>query len=409
MLFSKPSKAIGIDIGTHSVKAIQMSKAGGRMRVDQAGYARIDPNKMNIDPLLAQAEALAEAIRNMPLPQSLVVGALPGQTVVIRYPRFAEMPLAELAVAVEKEAGQSIPYELSDVFLDWTVLDRVIEAGETKLKVLLVAAKHEVIDTRVQVAQTADVKFGILSVDSLALADAAECCDFLRVGETVALVNLGASTTSIHFIKDGMSNFIRDVNWGARELIQAIAKATRCDYVEAERQLLEFSADKNHPSEEAPLPSPENAYVAEAEPPPESAPVGGSMLDPFDDELDAMAEVPQKPPSPAAAPAAATGLADILATPLGRLVTEIRRSFDYYEHQLYEKPVDRLILSGGAAHLGLLRDTLREDLGMDQLELADPARSRLHFSNEREVARMQENSAPFMVALGLAARGMADL
>ena len=59
---------------------------------------------------------------------------------------------------------------------------------------------------------------------SLALADAAEGCDFLRIGETVAMVNIGLSSASIHFIKDGVSNFIRDVSWGSRELIQAIAK-----------------------------------------------------------------------------------------------------------------------------------------------------------------------------------------
>lgn len=63
---------------------------------------------------------------------------------------------------------------------------------------------------------------------------------------------------------------------------------------------------------------------------------------------------------------------DILAPPLVRLVSEIRRSFDYYEQQLYEHPVERLVVSGGVAHLTLLRETLQEELGVP-VELANPA------------------------------------
>lgn len=72
------------------------------------------------------------------------------------------------------------------------------------------------IESRVQIASEAEINYAVLGVDSLALADAAEGCDFLRVGESVALINLGASNTSIHFIKDGKSNFIRDVNWARK-------------------------------------------------------------------------------------------------------------------------------------------------------------------------------------------------
>src|SRR5262249_31647549 len=105
-----------------------MSRSHGALRVDNAGYAIIDRNQLNTDPINAQANALREAMRSVSTAQSLVVGALPGQTVVIRYPRFAEMPDSQLANAIEKEASQNIPYERSEVFLDWTPLDKVNEA-----------------------------------------------------------------------------------------------------------------------------------------------------------------------------------------------------------------------------------------------------------------------------------------
>lgn len=398
MLFTKPSKVIGLDIGTHSVKAVQMSKTGGRLRVDQAGYGVVDRNQLNVDPTSAQADAVREALRRMSPAQSMVVGALPGQNVVIRYPMLPDMPEGQLAEAIQSEAGQNIPYELSEVFLDWSLLDKTTnEKNETVLRVILVAAKHEVIDSRVQIADLAEVRYSVLGVDSLALADAAESCDFLRVGESVALVNMGASSTSIHFIKDGLSNFIRDVSWGARELIQAIAKGRHCEFMEAERLLLH--GEGSAPPEET---------VVDMPPAEEKGGLGSSLLDPLEDEFGDVSgpPAPSRPPQGAGAE---KDLHDLLSTPLSRLVTEIRRSFDFYEQQLYERPVDRLILSGGVAQLPSLPDTLAAELGVDQVEVANPVASALLWGDARSVEPLRDRPAQFMVAIGLAARGAGEL
>ncbi|NUM52179.1 MAG: type IV pilus assembly protein PilM [Candidatus Hydrogenedentes bacterium] len=409
MLFTKPTKAVGVDIGSHSVKTVQLSKGHGGYRVDNVGYAVIDRAQLNTDPVIAQASALREAMRSMPAAQSVIVGALPGQTVVIRYPRLPEASDAQMSEAIEKEAGQNIPYERSEVFLDWTPLESVSEAGKNLVKVLLVAARYEVIESRVQIASEAEMSYSVLGVDSLALADAAEGCDFLRVGESVALINLGASNTSIHFVKDGKSNFIRDVNWGAKELIQAVAKAKRVELPEAERMLLEYAQQRSAAAAEPP-PLPPELPGAPAEPAMGAA--SSNLLDPLDDELGALDSLgpvaPAPKPAVQAAPQSEKSMEDILAPPLVRLVSEIRRSFDYYEQQLYEHAVERLIVSGGVAHLGLLRDTLHEELGV-AVELADPTHSALTLGPDHTVSRMLEHPAQFMVAVGLAARGMADL
>ncbi|MCL4691592.1 MAG: type IV pilus assembly protein PilM [Candidatus Hydrogenedentes bacterium] len=412
MLFSKPTKAVGLDIGSHSVKAVQMSKHGGRLRVDNVGFAFVDRTQFNMDPVVAQASALREAVRTVPLAGTYVVGALPGQTVVIRYPRLPEMDDAQLANSIEREAGQNIPYERSEVFLDWTPLDRVTEGTKTMLKVLLVAARYEVVETRVQIAHEAEISYSALGVDSLALADAAEGCDFLRVGETVALINIGQTTTSIHFVKDGISNFIRDISWGSRELIQAIAKARRVEISDAEKLLFQSASEEPTAVEPPPLPEMDDD-IPESPPPEESKlggldELGGGLLDPLEEELSGLDSAHSPSSAPAAQAVEDKDVGEVLATPLARLVSEIRRSFDYYEQQLYEHPVDRLIVSGGVAHLPLLRETVADELGVS-VELADPTRSALVLGPEHNVARMLEQPAQFMVAVGLAARGMADL
>ena len=76
MRFTKPKKIIGLDIGTHSVKAIQMSKTAGKLHIDDVGYALVDRNQVSLDPTAAQANAVRAAISTMPVNQCMIAGAL---------------------------------------------------------------------------------------------------------------------------------------------------------------------------------------------------------------------------------------------------------------------------------------------------------------------------------------------
>lgn len=403
MMFSRPSYAIGLDIGTTSVKAVQASVRSGRLCLERVGYAEVNPEVMNEDPTTAQANAVSEALERMPVSQSVVVGALPGQAVVIRYKMFPEYEGAALEQAVQAEAAQNIPYEMTDVMLDWSMLDHVAEGDKSKMKVLMVAALYDNITNRVLVADAADIQYSALSVDSLALADAAEGCDFLRVGESVALINLGAANTSIHFIKDGISNFIRDVSWGARDCVQAIAKGRRCDLKQAQRELLAAGSEMA-PIDEPPALPFEDAPPAGNSGTPSLDPMGGNPLDP-------LGGISGNEISGASALSATTEdktVKQMVGPPLQKLVGEIRRSFDYYEQQLYEQPVDRIVISGGIAEFPLIAETLTDELGLS-VEVANPMDSALLLRRGSDAGMMSEQPAQFMVAVGLAARGASQL
>jgi Tfp pilus assembly PilM family ATPase len=217
----------------------------------------------------------------------------------------------------------------------------------------------------------------------------------------VALINLGATFTSIHFMKDSISNFIRDVNWGGRELVQAITKARRCEYAEAEKLLLKAGTEgpvlDERLSEEKPIQEESQG------------PAAGSPLDPFAEELGRLDQREPLSEEPDAEAESGRDVTDSLAPPLARLVTEVRRSFDYYEQQLYERPVDRVILSGGAAQVPAVRDAFVSDLGIESVEVADPTTSALLMGASHAVAEMTSHPAQFMVAVGLASRGAAEL
>jgi type IV pilus assembly protein PilM len=396
--FTKPKKVIGLDIGSQSVKAVQASRSGRGMSIEQTGVATIDRNSLNSDPVAATARAIRDAIGDFAISQSMIVGALPGQSVVIRYPRLRDVSYEDLAEAVEQEASQNIPYDLSEVLLDWSLLEEEGEGENAQQKILLVASKHDVIDQRIQFADIAEIEYSILSVDSLALADAAEECKLFNPNETVVLINIGASAVSIHFTKDGQSNFIRDVNWGAKELIQAIAKANRLEYEDAEEQLMEQGDELSDTI------GGDDVVDVQAVDAPDV------VVEVDDDDIGLETASPQAAASSAmsAAPQEVT-LADILSAPIARLVTEVRRSFDYYEHQLYEHPVERIILSGGIAHIPLIRDALMEELGIDEVTVADPSAGAISLSRKVNMSRGNVHPAQYMVAVGLAARGLSEL
>ncbi|MFC1734694.1 type IV pilus assembly protein PilM [Candidatus Hydrogenedentota bacterium] len=365
---AKFKKAISVDVGTFAVKALQISKSGDSFQIEKSSLAQINQDDYAQDPELAQTSATAAALEGFATKNTFMIGALPGQSVVIRYPRLPQMPEDELQAAIETEAGQSIPYDLEEVTLDSLVLDTVAEGGENLQRVLLVAAKNEVIESRMRIFDDSGIEPYVFSVDSLAVADAAEFERQFEGVHSVALVNLGANTTNIHFCKDGISNFIRDISWGGQELTTAIQRALRVVYEEAEQMKKDFAEADIAPPDEAPAASPA------------LEPDGG---------------------------AGAATLEEAVQPIIARLVGEVRRSFEYYEQQLYESPVEKVILTGGVAAFPLVAHSFIQSLGIDNVVVASPATG---FTLSGEAAAVfNENPAQFAVAVGLAVRGTQEL
>ncbi len=404
--FRKPRKVIGVDIGTHAVKSVLMTRISGRLKIEQAAMCPIDRNLLNLDPVKAQEEAVRRTLERMPVQQSLIVGALAGQTVVVRYPRLTDVSKERLQGAVAKEATNSIPYDLKDVFLDWVVLEEYSEEGRHITRVLLVAARKEVVDVRLQVMRAAGLECGVLGVDSLALADAAEACDFFQKGETVALINIGLNSSSIQFVKNGVSNFIRDVNWGARELIQSVAKGMRSNYEQALSTIENYAIDHVSVPEAQEAGGAESSFAYMETPFLEDIPQAEAYMGGHDDEQGYMESELSYMDSGYGKSAT---LSDLVASPLNRLGVELRRSFDYYEHQLYEQPVDRILISGGPVAFAPLVESLQEVLNFSDIEIVNPAASALLVSEEASLSAFHAHPAQFAVAVGLAARGMAEL
>ncbi len=396
--FTRPKKVIGIDLGAHSVKALQVSKQGRKIYIEEAGYAPIDNELAVADPIKASTDALLTALAGFAIKQSLVVTALPGNTAVVRYPKITLKTNESLANAVEREAGQYIPFDLNEVYLSWDVIAQ--EANEPKVQVLLVAAKNEAINNKLRIFQSCDIQCSIFDIDSIAIFNALERCGLLKTEESTAIFDIGYSSSSIHFVRDMKSIFIRDLMWGSKDILDAIVKEKRCDYSQAEKELISSSKEieTGHP-EAVEIVEPEPEEVVEAIEAEETV----SPLEPLDEEL------AFDQPTPETVTFAPKSMREIMASPMNRMVSEVRRSFDFFEHQLYEKPVERIILCGGASSYPLIGETLVNELNVETVEVADLITSEVLLSHSKSLEIFKENTAKFTTAFGLSVRGLAEI
>jgi len=395
-MFAKPKIAIGLDIGSHSVKAVQLSKFGESPKVEKALLLNLGADGSEEERMEATIGAMRTIAATFDAKKALIAAALPGEDTFIRYLRFPQMPPDELRNSIELEADQNLPYDLSELMMDSIVLEEITERSETIIKVLLVAAKTDVIRQTLNYFQTVGLSPNMLGVTTLAIADSFEANHGFKADESVALINIGASSTNIHFCRDGISNFTRDISRAGRDLTAAIQKLLKVDYAEAEAMKIGYGASNIESGASGAVDMPEHNPL-DSEPPVE-----------VDLEEDGGYEDATTEPMAREKADDASRIVNATRPALSRLIGEIRRSIDYYEKQLYEKSVDKLVLSGGSALFPGLDQSLADATGVS-VEIVDPVQAFMIDESSPEVAPLMENRAQFNVAVGLAARGVEAL
>ncbi|MFH1778472.1 MAG: type IV pilus assembly protein PilM [Candidatus Omnitrophota bacterium] len=209
---SKTKNRVGLDIGTSSVKVLALSaQKSGCYQLD---YFSIQPfeGERSRDKIV---QAIKQAMGTSNIKK--VVISVAGQSVVVRQVLFPKMSEDELKSAIRYEAEKHIPFNIDEVYLDAQIVDE--KTGDNKIKVLIVAAKKELIDERLTYLTEAGLEVEAIDCDSIAITNA---FIFNNAGlgkeKTLALINIGASMTNVCILKDEMLNFVRDTPIGAENL-----------------------------------------------------------------------------------------------------------------------------------------------------------------------------------------------
>jgi len=360
-IFSKTM--VGLDIGTSVIKLAQMKQNGNKWELEAAGMAEMPKESLEaMKPEARQSfilDTLKRAYKESGIKSKHVTTSLSGDSVIVRYVKLPFMSAEELRGAIATEAEQYIPLNIDQVALDFQILGEVQEEGQKKLDVLLVAAKNDAVDQHLSLLKAAGLTPHIIDVDAFALENAFETSMPEGSEETVALLNVGASFTTVNIVEGVHTRFTRDITVAGNDFTKEVQKEFSLQFTEAEE-------------------------LKKAQ--------GAISMDEEDMGLSSIADKDDR----------VLRMSDAMTPVLNKLLGEVRRSFDYFETQSRKKTVERIVLSGGTARLKNLNRFLANKLGIPVEHLA-PFRN-IEIGRGVDGERLTEREFQWGVCLGLAMR-----
>ena len=216
-LFGKKKTTVGLDVGS------------GLIKVAVIDHGRGEPElvKVAITPLLADAIVegeimdpgiVSDAIRNALAAADVrtkeVVTAVGGRDVIIKKIQIERVKEQQARELMRWEAEQHVPFDMESVELDFQILDPDAEGLE--MSVLLVAAKRELIESKLRLLTDAGLTPTVVDVDAFALHNAFEVNYPDAMNGVVGLVNIGHEVTNINILDDGVPILTRDLTVGTR-------------------------------------------------------------------------------------------------------------------------------------------------------------------------------------------------
>ncbi len=236
-LFSRGRGVIGLDIGSSSVKLVELRP--GRKKGYQLvnfGMASIPPDSI-VDGAVMNGSVVGDAIRSI-LSSSKVKTkdcaiSVSGHSVIVKKINLPTMSSEELEESIQWEAEQYIPFDIKDVNIDFQILGSAAEEGQ--MSVLLVAAKKDMINDYVTMVKETGLMPVVVDVAAFAVENMYETNYSIAEGEIVGLVNIGASVININVLKAGVTAFTRDVSAGGNQYTEEIQKTLNVSYDEAEK------------------------------------------------------------------------------------------------------------------------------------------------------------------------------
>lgn len=229
------SNLIGLDIGSSSVKVCQLKETKRGFQLQSFGMIPLPPEAI-VDGSIMNATAVVDAIRELIASQRIkakeAAVSVSGHSVILRKINLPVMTREELDESIQWEAEQYIPFDINDVHIDVAILNEHNDQGQ--MDVLLVAAKRDMINDYTNVVREAGLAASIVDVDAFAVQNAFEANYDMPVGQTVALINVGASVVNINVLASGISAFTRDIAQGGNQYTDEIQKQLNVSYDEAE-------------------------------------------------------------------------------------------------------------------------------------------------------------------------------
>lgn len=238
-LFGRSKVSAGLDIGSGYVKLVVMDHSKSEPEITHVATGPLVPDAI-VDGEIMDPGIVAETIRSVAasvgLKKAKVVAAIGGHDVIIKKIQMDRVSEADTREIIRWEAEQHVPFDMEGVQLDFQILDP--EGTDPQMSVLLVAAKRDVIENKINLLTEAGVTPAIVDVDSFALHNAFERNYPGSLSGLVALVHVGNETTNVNLVDDGVPLLVRDIPFGSRRLREALQRERGLTADEADDMIL---------------------------------------------------------------------------------------------------------------------------------------------------------------------------
>ncbi|MEA2552504.1 MAG: type pilus assembly protein PilM [Fimbriimonadaceae bacterium] len=353
MVFMAKQAYVGLDLGHYAIKAVQLERTSGGWKVTRAASVPT-PEESLKDGVVVDTTAMAAAIKALlkdaHISASSAYVAVAGAAVVVRTVRIPSMPEATLRKSIKFEAGRYVPTSVADSYIEFEILGQSDE--DNQMDVLIVAAPKEVVESRIKACQAAGLDVEAVDVEPFAVFRSIVETDEENgwLGGTIAMVDIGATTTSMSVVRDGVFAMTRSIPNGGKTLTEALKSYFKLGEEDAESGKRQLNV----------------AELIEETKPKDNPPLR------------------------------------VLQSHLDDLVREIRRSLNYYQSQQTDastNPVSRILVTGGGAKLPGMTEYLAHKLQLPAFSAGVLANPRFLHSGPPE-----ESGLDLAVASGLAMR-----
>src|SRR6056300_1269217 len=221
---------LGLDISSTTVKLLELSRTGERYRVESYGVASLPVDAViekNVNDVAGVSKAISQVVTQAKTKFKLVSAAVAGSSVItklIDMPEGLSDDALEAQLAVE--ADQYIPYPLDEVAIDFEVQGPSLDA-ENLDSVLIAACRRETIETRVEAIEAAGLEAKIIDVEAYAMERAFTLLEHqlaLEPDNTVAVVDIGATMTTLSVLHKGQTIYTREQLFGGKQLTDEIMR-----------------------------------------------------------------------------------------------------------------------------------------------------------------------------------------
>ena len=349
--FGSQKSIVGLDIGSSSIKAVELKKVKGEVHVSHIGLERLGSDIV-VDSMIVDSGSVSSAISKLfserKFSSKLVATAVSGHSVIVKKISMQTVPEEEVPDVLQTEAAQYIPFDMNDVNIDYQVLSD--NPDEPQMDVLLAAVKKDKILNYTNVLSLAGKVPEVVDIDAFALQNCYEYNYEPSPTSTVALLNLGASVMNINIVKGSTPLFTRDVSVGGNQYTDALQKELDLSFDDAEGFKLGEKVAKV--SDDAKLPV-----------------------------LQQVTEI---------------------------IVLEIQKTFDFFRATAAGQHIEKIYLAGGSSIVPGLTEALRQEFSMP-VEILNPFQRIQRNGSSSNADLIERNAGQLAVAVGLALRSFETL